>query len=192
MKYHNITKADMLNGEGLRVVLWVSGCSHKCPGCQNALTWDPEDGVVYDDDTIKEIYHELDQDWCSGLTLSGGDPLFLENRKTIRDLVTNVKQLYPDKTIWMYTGYTWEELMAQRELDQNLEDILHHIDVLLEGKFVLSKAEQKLHYVGSANQRIIDVKKSLEQETITLYIDNSNIYEEACLAKAKIACGCNS
>jgi len=91
MRYHNVTKADMLNGEGLRVVLWVSGCSHKCPGCQNAITWNPDDGVEFDDDTIKEIYHELDQDWCSGLTLSGGDPLFLGNRKAIRDLVMNVK-----------------------------------------------------------------------------------------------------
>ena len=189
MKYHNITKADMLNGEGLRVVLWVSGCSHQCPGCQNALTWDPDDGVVFDDTTVEEIYHELDQDWCSGLTLSGGDPLFLGNRKMIRDLVLNVKTKYPDKTIWCYTGYTWEELMAQAETDQNLKDILEHIDVLLDGKFILSQAETKLHYVGSANQRIIDLPKSLDKQQVILYIDNSTIYEEACLAKAKLACG---
>lgn len=192
MKYHNITKADMLNGEGLRVVLWVSGCSHQCPGCQNALTWDPDDGVVFDDTTVEEIYHELDQDWCSGLTLSGGDPLFLGNRKMIRDLVLNVKTKYKDKTIWCYTGYTWEELMAQAETDQNLKDILEHIDVLLDGKFILSQAETKLHYVGSANQRIIDVPKSLDKQQVILYIDNSTIYEEACLAKAKLACGCDS
>lgn len=175
MRYHNITKADMLNGEGLRVVLWVSGCSHKCPGCQNAITWNPDDGVEFDDDTIKEIYHELDQDWCSGLTLSGGDPLFLGNRKTIRDLVMNVKQLYKDKTIWSYTGYTWEELIAQREVDKNLDDILNCIDVLLEGKFVMKLHDDRLHYVGSSNQRIIDVKKSIEEGKVVLYIDNSNI-----------------
>ncbi len=192
MRYHNITKADMLNGEGLRVVLWVSGCSHKCPGCQNPLTWDADDGVTFDDETVKEIYHELDQDWCDGITLSGGDPLFLANRKPIRDLVMNIRQLYPNKTIWSYTGYTWEELMAQRELDQNLEDILQNIDVLLEGRFVMSKAETKLHYVGSANQRIIDVPKSLAAKDIVLYIDNSNIYEQSCLKKAKVACGCDS
>ena len=192
MKYHNITKADMLNGEGLRVVLWVSGCSHKCPGCQNALTWDPNDGVEFKDDTIKEIYQELDQDWCSGLTLSGGDPLFLGNRKTIRDLVTNIKELYPTKTIWCYTGYTWEELMAQKELDKNLEDILNHIDVLLEGKFIMKLAEEKLHYVGSSNQRIIDVPKTREKGEIVLYIDNSDIYEEACRLKERLACGCDS
>ena len=79
MRYHNITKADMLNGEGLRVVLWVSGCNHECPGCQNALTWDPNDVIVFDESAIKEIYKELDQEWCSGITLSGGDPLFPGN-----------------------------------------------------------------------------------------------------------------
>lgn len=168
----------MLNGEGLRVVLWVSGCSHQCPGCQNALTWDPEDGVPFDDDTIKEIYEQLDQDWCSGLTLSGGDPLYLGNRKTIRDLVTNIRQLYPHKTIWLYTGYTWEELMAQRELDANLEEILKNIDVILEGRFIMKLKEDKLHYVGSSNQRIIDVKKSLDQDQIVLYIDNSQFAVE--------------
>ena len=168
----------MLNGEGLRVVLWVSGCSHQCPGCQNALTWDPEDGVPFDDDTIKEIYEQLDQDWCSGLTLSGGDPLYLGNRKTIRDLVTNIRQLYPHKTIWLYTGYIWEELMAQRELDANLEEILKNIDVILEGRFIMKLKEDKLHYVGSSNQRIIDVKKSLDQDQIVLYIDNSQFAVE--------------
>lgn len=179
MKYHNITKADMLNGEGLRVVLWVSGCSHKCPGCQNALTWDPNDGIEFDDKAIEEIYHELDQDWCNGITLSGGDPLFLGNRKMIRDLVTNIRELYPNKNIWCYTGYTWEELMAQREVDTYLEDILHNIDVLLDGKFILSQKEEKLHYIGSANQRIIDVPKSLDSKVIVLYIDNSKILEGA-------------
>lgn len=177
MKYHNITKADMLNGEGLRVVLWTSGCIHHCPSCQNALTWDPDDGLNFDDDAIREIYKELDNDWCSGLTLSGGDPLYIPNRKNIRDLVTNVKKLYPKKTIWAYTGYTWEELMEQVKNDSNLKDILDNIDVLLEGRFLLKEADERLHYVGSANQRIIDVKKTLENENkeIVLYINNSNI-----------------
>lgn len=163
MKYHNITKADMLNGEGLRVVLWVSGCSHHCPACQNAFTWDENDGIVFDDDAINEIYNELEQDWCSGITLSGGDPLFLKNRKTIRDLVINIRTRYPNKTIWSYTGYTWEELMEQVKNDDNLKDILNNIDVLAEGKFVLSLASISTHYVGSTNQRILDVQKSLKK-----------------------------
>lgn len=178
MKYHNITKADMLNGEGLRVVLWTSGCIHHCPACQNALTWDENDGLDFDDSAIKEIYDELEKDWCSGLTLSGGDPLFIPNREVIKNLVTNVKKLYPNKTIWSYTGYTWEELMEQVKTDKNLKAILENIDVLLEGRFILKEAEEKLRYVGSANQRIIDVPKTLANNNeIVLYIDNSDIIE---------------
>lgn len=175
MRYHNITKADMLNGEGLRVVLWTSGCLHHCPACQNALTWNENDGLPFDDEAIQEIYHELEADWCNGLTLSGGDPLFPKSRKTIRDLVTNVKKLYPTKTIWSYTGYTWEELMEQMKTDEYLKDILMHLDVLLEGRFVLKLASEKIRYVGSSNQRIIDVPKSLDSGEIVLYIDNSDL-----------------
>lgn len=172
MKYHNITKADMLNGKGLRVVLWVSGCSHHCPGCQNVLTWDENDGLPFDDDTIREIYHELDQDWCDGITLSGGDPLFLGNRKTIRDLVLNIKTLYPNKTIWSYTGYTWEELLEQVESDSNLKDILSCLDVLAEGRFIMKLKDDKAHYVGSSNQRVINVPKSLKSGKIVLWKEN--------------------
>lgn len=185
MKYHNITKADMLNGPGLRVVLWVSGCSHKCPSCQNVVTWDENDGLDFDDDAILEIYHELDQDWCSGITLSGGDPLFLKNRKAIRDLVLNIKERYPNKTIWCYTGYTWEELLGQKESDKNLDDILNSIDVLADGKFILKLKDTQIHYVGSSNQRIIDVPKSLSEGQVVLAIDNSKREEEikACVCR---------
>ncbi len=172
MKYHNITKADMLNGKGLRVVLWVSGCSHHCPGCQNALTWDENDGLPFDDDTISEIYHELDEDWCDGITLSGGDPLFLKNRKTIRDLVLNIKNLYPNKTIWSYTGYTFEELMEQQEHDSDLRDILSCLDVLAEGRFIMKLADEKAHYVGSTNQRLVNVPKSLKNGKVVLWKEN--------------------
>lgn len=175
MKYHNITKADMLNGEGLRVVLWVSGCSHHCPACQNAFTWDENDGVDFDDDAINEIYKELEQDWCNGITLSGGDPLFLKNRKTIRDLVINIRTRYPEKTIWSYTGYTWEELMDQLPNDEYLKDILENIDVLAEGRFVLSLASVATHYVGSTNQRIIDVPKSMKKDKIVIYKEKEDI-----------------
>ena len=179
MRYHNITKADMLNGEGLRVVLWVSGCNHECPGCQNALTWDPNDGVMFDESAIKEIYKELDQEWCSGLTLSGGDPLFPGNRETIRNLVLNVKELYPNKTIWCYTGYTYETLLKQSEKDNCLNDILNNIDVLLEGPFIMRLASINKHYVGSTNQRIIDMKKTRESNEIVLYSDeNVESFEE--------------
>lgn len=171
MRYHNITKADMLNGEGLRVVLWVSGCSHECPGCQNALTWNPNEGLPFDEEAVKEIYHELDQDWCDGITLSGGDPLFLGNRETIRNLVLNIKEKYPNKTIWCYTGYTYETLVKQAVKDNSLNDILEHIDVLLDGPFLMRLADVDKHYVGSTNQRVIDMVKTREQNEIVLYQD---------------------
>ncbi len=169
MRYHNITHADMLNGEGLRVVLWVSGCQHHCPGCQNATTWDEEDGLPFDDDAINEIYDDLKQDWCHGLTLSGGDPLFKKNRKTIRNLVLTIKKLYPTKTIWCYTGYTFEELLEQKEQDSDLKDILESIDILCDGKFILKLADEKTKYVGSTNQRIINIPKSLKTNKIHLW-----------------------
>ena len=175
MRYHNITKADMLNGEGLRVVLWVSGCSHHCHACQNAMTWDPNDGLVFDDDAKKEIFDELEKEWCSGITLSGGDPLLLGNRCGISKLVKEIREKFKDKTIWLYTGYTWEELLEQKDNDKNLNTILNNIDVLLDGRFVLRLASEKIHYVGSSNQCIIDVKKSLKKNKKVLYIDNSKI-----------------
>ena len=175
MRYHNITKADMLNGEGLRVVLWLAGCSHHCQACQNPITWNPNDGLVFDDDAKKEVFDELEKDWCSGITFSGGDPLYLGNRAEVSSLVSEIKKKFSDKNIWCYTGYTWEELMEQMKDDDNLRNILDNVDVLLEGRFVLGLALEKLHYVGSSNQRIIDVKKSLDSNEINLYIDNSNI-----------------
>lgn len=173
MRYHNITKADMLNGEGLRVVLWVSGCSHQCPGCQNAITWNPNDGLEFDAAAKQEIFNELAKDWCSGITFSGGDPLFYENRSTIAEMVVEIRNKYPNKTIWLYTGYRYDELLEQMKDDNDLNIILHHIDVLLDGRFMLKLADIKIHYVGSSNQEIIDVPKSLKANTKILYIDNS-------------------
>ena len=178
MRYHNITKTDMLNGEGLRVVLWVSGCSHHCHACQNAVTWDKDDGLIFDNNAKKEIFDELEKDYCSGITLSGGDPLFLGNRECISSLVKKIREKFPNKSIWLYTGYTYEELLVQKEDDKNLDTILNNIDVLLDGRFILKLADIKLHYVGSSNQCIIDVKKSLESGKKVLYIDNSKVLEE--------------
>ncbi len=175
MKYHNITKADMLNGEGLRVVLWTSGCPHHCQACHNAITWNKDDGLEFDEEARGEIFRELKNDWCSGLTLSGGDPLLKESRETIKDLVLDVREKFPGKTIWCYTGYTWESLLEQMDSDNDLKTILENIDVLLDGKFILRLALEKLHYVGSSNQCIIDVKKSLEENKKILYIDNDKL-----------------
>lgn len=177
MRYHNITKADMLNGDGLRVVLWLAGCSHHCQACQNPITWDANDGLIFDEEAKREVFAELGKSWCSGLTLSGGDPLYVGNRKDVSLLVSEIKSKFPDKNIWCYTGYTWEELMKQIKDDENLKIILNNVDVLLDGRFVLSLALEKLHYVGSSNQRIIDVRSSLDTGNINLYIDNNKLLE---------------
>lgn len=177
MRYHNITKADMLNGDGLRVVLWLAGCSHHCQACQNPITWDANDGLIFDEEAKREVFAELEKSWCSGLTLSGGDPLYVGNREEVSLLVSEIKSKFPDKNIWCYTGYTWEELMKQVKDDENLKIILNNVDVLLDGRFVLSLALEKLHYVGSSNQRIIDVRSSLDTGNINLYIDNNKLLE---------------
>lgn len=110
MRYHNITKDDMLNGDGLRVVLWLAGCSHHCKNCQNPITWDPDGGLIFDEAAKQEIYEELDKDYVSGITFSGGDPLFETNREELTAFVREIKTRYPDKTIWLYTGYQWEQI----------------------------------------------------------------------------------
>lgn len=149
MRYHNITKDDMLNGDGLRVVLWVSGCKHHCKGCQNPLTWNPNHGLEFDDKAEDEILLELGKDYVSGLTLSGGDPLYPTNRPQILDLVKKVKFLYPEKTIWLYTGYEYEDIA-------DLE-ILQYIDVLVDGKY--DKNLPPADWRGSNNQRVIRLCK---------------------------------
>ena len=150
MNYHNITKDDMLNGDGLRVVLWVSGCSHGCKGCHNRITWDPNGGLLFDEAAKQEIFTELEKDYVSGLTLSGGDPLFPGNRSAICALVRETKEKYPNKTIWLYTGYSWEEIKTL--------PLIQYVDIVVDGKFVESLKDNKLHWRGSSNQRVIDVK----------------------------------
>lgn len=161
MRYHNITKDDMLNGEGLRVVLWVSGCSHHCKNCHNPETWDPAGGIPFDEAAEKELFEILGRDYISGITFSGGDPLFESNRETIEHLARKVKLEYPDKNIWLYTGYRWEEISALH--------LMQYIDVLVDGRFIEDLKDHKLHWKGSFNQRIIDVQKSLEHSSLYLY-----------------------
>ena len=107
MRYHNITKDDMLNGDGLRVVLWVSGCSHCCKDCHNPITWDPDGGVLFDEQARQELFSQLEKPYISGITFSGGDPLHAANRLAVRELMEEIRERYPDKTIWLYTGDKW-------------------------------------------------------------------------------------
>ena len=105
MNYHNITTDDMLNGDGLRVVLWTAGCTHKCEGCHNPITWDVQGGLLFDDNAKTEIFHELEKDYISGITFSGGDPLHPANCQAITDLAKELRSRFPQKTIWLYTGF---------------------------------------------------------------------------------------
>ena len=158
MRYHNITHDDMLNGDGLRVVLWVSGCDHCCKECQNPITWDPNVGLLFDDTAKLEIYEQLEKDYISGITFSGGDPLFMGNRTTVREFAREIKEKYPNKTIWLYTGYRWEEIFE--------DEIVPYLDVIVDGEFEIDRLDKKLLWKGSKNQRVIDVKATLKKENI--------------------------
>lgn len=160
MRYHNITKNDMLNGAGLRTVLWVSGCSHACPGCHNPITWDEQGGIPFDQAAKDELFAELVRDYISGVTFSGGDPLFPSNRDEIAALCWEIRHSYPDKTIWLYTGYTWNEVCDL--------PIIEWLDVLVDGRFVQAIADPQLHWRGSENQRVIDVRRTRELGQIVL------------------------
>lgn len=151
MNYHNILHDDMLNGDGLRVTLFVSGCEHKCPGCHNPQTHDPNSGIPFTQAEVNEILEQLEQPYIKGLTLTGGDPLYWTNYSTLLNLCRTVKERFPTKDIWLYTGYRLEEI------PQAFQEILNYVDTLIDGRFVERLKDVNLPYVGSSNQRIIKI-----------------------------------
>ena len=161
MRYHNITKDDMLNGDGLRVVLWVAGCTHACKDCQNPITWDINGGLEFDDAALQEIYDELEKDYVSGITFSGGDPLHPANQFEVGKLIENIRKKFPKKTIWLYTGFNWEDI--------NVLPFVKYIDVIVDGEFIAELKDNKLHWKGSSNQRVIDVQKTLATNEVILH-----------------------
>lgn len=166
MNYHNITTDDMLNGDGLRVVLWVSGCAMKCKNCHNPQTWDFNSGTPFTQESMSEILDGISKPYISGLTLSGGHPLEIENLETVREIVRVVKSKFPNKTIWVYTGFTWEEI---KESYIFFWDILANVDVLIDGRYVDELRDITLPFRGSSNQRIIDVQQSIKTDNIVLW-----------------------
>lgn len=176
INYHNITHDDMNNGDGLRVVLWLSGCSHHCFNCQNPQTWNPNSGILFDVLAKQEILEELSKDYISGLTLSGGDPLHENNLSEVLSLVEEIRNLFTNKTIWFYTGYTWEDLI-NFSLNKEWEDkilrksIVELCDVFVDGEYIDDQRDITLKWRGSKNQRVIDVQKSLEQRKVVHYCD---------------------
>lgn len=202
MNYLRIDKEDVCNGEGLRVVLWLSGCSHKCKGCQNPQTWDADSGIPFNESTKEELFRELDKDYISGLTLTGGDPLFESNLDDVLELVTEVNKRYnttqyidennqnnhnilntnadkirlssPHKTIWIYSGYTWEEILDEEynflEMHDTLRQaIIAQCNVFVDWQYKESQCDITLPYRGSKNQRLIDVQQSLQEGKIVLW-----------------------
>lgn len=163
MRYHNITKDDMLNGAGLRVVLWVAGCAHCCKECHNPITWDPNGGLEFDEAAKQEIFDELEKDYIHGITFSGGDPLHINNAYDVSELAKEIRERYPNKTIWLYTGGIWEEVKHMR--------VIPYLDVLCDGEFEVDKKDENTHWVGSTNQRVIDVQKTLAEGKVVLYED---------------------
>lgn len=161
MRYHNITKDDMLNGDGLRTVLWVAGCSHGCRGCHNPVTWDICGGLEFDEEAKKELFDELEKSYISGVTFSGGDPLHMGNRKETEALIHEIREKYPDKSIWVYTGFDWDEI---KDLPY-----ITDVDVVVDGKFIEEQKDSTLHWKGSSNQRVIDVKPTLKKGEIVLH-----------------------
>ncbi len=160
MRYHNITKDDMLNGDGLRAVLWVAGCTHKCKGCHNPVTWDIEGGIPFDDAAKEELFEAIKPDYISGVTFSGGDPLHPANHVEVAVLAKEIKETFPNKTIWLYTAFCWDEIKTL--------DVVKYCDVIVDGPFVQEEFDGKLHWKGSRNQRVIDVQETLRRNEIHL------------------------
>ena len=171
MRYHDITKDDMKNGDGLRVVIWLAGCEHHCPGCQNPITWDPDDGLEFDDAAKKEIFDQLDKDYISGITFSGGDPLHPANVNGVLELIEEIKQKYHDKTIWLYTGYTWEQLFDSNNKPYSKRgEVVQNVDVIVDGMFVQNLLDVNYPWAGSRNQRVILVQETIKNPgKIVLY-----------------------
>lgn len=179
MNFHNITHDDMLNGSGLRVVLWCSGCPHHCENCQNPQTWDINSGIPFDEKAKEELFTELSKDYISGITFSGGDPLHKNNVETVLDLINQIRSMFPEKTIWLYTGFELEEIMLpvitrdfnpdRDKVIKTRQEIVKQCDVLVDGRYVDELRDISLHWCGSSNQKVIDVKKTLELNRIVLW-----------------------
>ena len=165
MNYHNIKTDDMLNGDGLRVTCWVSGCSIRCFNCYNPQTWDFNSGIPFTENTMQEILYDLSKPYIKGFTLSGGHPLDTHNAPEVLKIVKRVKMVFPNKDIWIYTGYVWEDIIK----DDTLKEILKRTDVLVDGAYIDELRDITLPFRGSSNQRIIDVQESLKQNQVILW-----------------------
>lgn len=165
MNYFGITKCDIANGIGVRVVLWVSGCSLHCKECHNPETWDFSAGKPFDDAAKEELFDVLSKPWVKGITLSGGHPLEIQNRGAVYDLLREIKEKFPNKDIWLYTGYNLDNDDFQNS-SIVINQILIMCDVVVDGPFIVEQRDLTLPFRGSHNQRLIDVHQTLEKNQI--------------------------
>ena len=174
MNYHKIEKTSVANGIGIRVVLWVSGCSLHCKGCHNPETWSLCSGKLFDEEAKKELFEALDKPYIQGITFSGGHPLECENVECVYNLILEIKDKFPKKDIWLYTGLKYEDIIEPKNCKLNYMHLLRAIivkncDVVVDGAYVDYLRDITLKWRGSSNQRVIDVKETLRKERIVLY-----------------------
>lgn len=170
MNYANIKFNDIANGEGVRTSLFVSGCTHHCEHCFNKETWDFNYGKPFDETIMSKIIESLKPDFVNGLTLLGGEPMEISNQKALLPFVKRVKEIYPNKTIWCYSGYLFDKelLKPSRAHADFTREFLSYLDILVDGEFVYDLKDISLRFKGSSNQRIIDVQKSLQENKVIL------------------------
>ena len=174
MNYGAIKKRDIANGPGVRVSLFVSGCTHHCPGCFNSDTWDFNYGEPFTPQTEREILDLMAPDYIGGFSLLGGEPMEPQNQRILLPLLQKIKARYPTKTVWCYSGYVLEELMGEsRARCEATDEMLSLIDVLVDGRFVEAKKDIRLRFRGSSNQRLIDLNKTREAGKLILWDDGT-------------------
>lgn len=174
MYYSEIKKCDIANGPGVRVTLFVSGCTHHCEGCFNEMTWDFQYGKPFTEETIELILDALSPEHVAGLTLLGGEPMEYVNQQGLLPLLRAVRKQYPEKTIWCYSGYRFEDDILHNfcEKWQETREFLSYLDILVDGEFILEKKNISLQFRGSENQRIILVQESLKSGRVVLWESN--------------------
>ena len=172
MNYATIKKRDIANGPGVRVSLFVSGCTHRCPGCFNEIAWDFSYGDPFTPAVEQELLELMAPDYISGMTLLGGEPFEVANQRALLPFLRRVKEQYPQKTLWCFSGYTFEELTGKQESRcrcETTDEMLSLLDVLVDGRFELEKKNIRLRFRGSENQRLIDMNKTRGSGTIVLW-----------------------
>ena len=173
MNYAAIKNCDIANGPGVRISLFVSGCTHRCKGCFNEVAWDFDYGQPFTQETIEEILNMLAPPHIAGITLLGGEPFEPQNQPALLDLLRQIKLKMPEKSIWAFSGYLFEkDILAGRLGPKEItQEFVSYLDVLVDGPFILEKKDLMLRFRGSSNQRLIDVKASLQTGTTVLWND---------------------